>query len=155
MPIVKTVKGDLLQLFREKHFDEIVHGCNCFHAMGAGIAAQVAQEFPQALEADKLSVYGSKDKLGDFTTVETECGYLTNLYTQYRLGRVKDKQELYTAIRKGFEALECAEDQDWHVGIPLIGAGIAGGDWEEIKRIINEVTTNLQITVVEYEPKKA
>ncbi|WWS23940.1 hypothetical protein vBKpnAMK2_00291 [Klebsiella phage vB_Kpn_AM_K2] len=35
--------------------------------------------------------------------------------------------------------------------IPKIGAGIAGGDWELIEKLINLATPDIDIMVVEYE----
>lgn len=35
-----------------------------------------------------------------------------------------------------------------HLGIPLIGAGLAGGKWSIIKQIICDNTTELQVTIV-------
>jgi O-acetyl-ADP-ribose deacetylase (regulator of RNase III) len=125
--------------------------------MGSGIAAQIAKEFPEAYEADKkFTKYGDINKLGSYELAATDFGFIINMYTQFHPGRVPRKQDLYDAIRKGFIAIDspCAKDKIWSVGIPLIGAGIAGGNWEKIKKIINEVTPNSQITVVEYEPKK-
>ena len=49
---MKIVAGDLLQLALDDHFDVIIHGCNCFCTMGAGIAASIRLEFPEALSAD-------------------------------------------------------------------------------------------------------
>ena len=45
---MKIVKGDLLQMGKDGTFDIILHGCNCFNTMGAGIAAQIATKFPDA-----------------------------------------------------------------------------------------------------------
>lgn len=52
--IIGTVKGDLISIFKSGA-GHLIHGCNCFHTMGAGIARQIAQEFPQALETDKMT----------------------------------------------------------------------------------------------------
>ena len=30
------IKGDLIKLFKDKHFDVLIHGCNCFCTMGKG-----------------------------------------------------------------------------------------------------------------------
>ena len=38
---MKIISGNLITLALEGHFDVIVHGCNCFGVMGAGIAAQM------------------------------------------------------------------------------------------------------------------
>ena len=47
--IIGTVKGDLISIFKSGA-GHLIHGCNCFHTMGAGIARQIVREFPQALE---------------------------------------------------------------------------------------------------------
>ena len=42
---MKIISGNLITLALEGHFDVIVHGCNCFGVMGAGIAAQMQTHF--------------------------------------------------------------------------------------------------------------
>jgi O-acetyl-ADP-ribose deacetylase (regulator of RNase III) len=49
---MKTTKGNLIHLAKAGHFDVIVHGCNCFCAMGKGIARSIKLEFPEAYAAD-------------------------------------------------------------------------------------------------------
>ena len=49
---MKTVRGDLLKLALDGHFDVIVHGCNCQCVMGAGIALSIKNAFPEAFAAD-------------------------------------------------------------------------------------------------------
>jgi len=39
--MIRYVDGDLVQMAKEGKFDVIAHGCNCFCAMGAGIAPQI------------------------------------------------------------------------------------------------------------------
>lgn len=48
----KTTRGDLIKLAKKGKFDIIVHGCNCFCEMGAGIARQIKKTFPEAYRAD-------------------------------------------------------------------------------------------------------
>lgn len=159
MPIVKTVKGDLLKLFKDGEFDAIAHGCNCFHMMGAGIAAQISKQFPAALEADKRqTMSGDYSKLGDYSRILTAHGWIINAYTQFHSGFV-GRDILYPSIEKAFTrvnkyvapVLEFVSDSELSLGIPKIGAGIAGGDWKVIEEIINRVSTRLSITVVEWD----
>jgi O-acetyl-ADP-ribose deacetylase (regulator of RNase III) len=56
--MLKTARGDLLKMGRDNEFDIIIHGCNCFNTMGGGIAAQIAQQFPDARLADDETVRG-------------------------------------------------------------------------------------------------
>lgn len=159
MPIVKTVKGDLLKLFKAGEFDAIMHGCNCFHMMGAGIAAQISKQFPAALEADKKqTLMGNYSKLGDYSRVLTAHGWIINAYTQFHPGFV-ERGVLYPSIEKVFTRInkyvspgvEFITDSKLNLGIPKIGAGIAGGDWNFIEGIINGVSPRLSITVVEWD----
>lgn len=67
--IIGTVRGDLISIFKSGT-GHLIHGCNCFHTMGAGIARQIAREFPQALETNKMTAYGDPDKLGTLSCWE-------------------------------------------------------------------------------------
>jgi|APSaa5957512493_1039668.scaffolds.fasta_scaffold585837_1 hypothetical protein len=40
---MKYLKGNLLDLFDQKVLDIMVHGCNCFHTMDAGIYKKIKQ----------------------------------------------------------------------------------------------------------------
>lgn len=37
-----------------------------------------------------------------------------------------------------------------HLGIPMIGSGLAGGNWSRIEIIIKKETPNMEVTVVEF-----
>ena len=151
---MKTCRGDLLRLAEEGAFDVIVHGCNCFCTMGAGIAKGVAARFPQALEADRQTSKGDRTKLGtcSFAEIETPHGKLTvvNAYTQFHYRGRGDKAD-YEAIRACMHWLAGHFDQA-RIGLPKIGAGLAGGDWPRIERIITQELAGRDVTVVEYQP---
>lgn len=138
---MKTVNGDLIQLAKTGHFDVIVHGCNCFCRMRSGIAKQIADEFPEVEKADGYTDCGDPDKLGTIldVTVENLNGdnfVVVNAYTQFRYGRDKRYAD-YEAIRSCFRIIKI-----WfkgkRIGYPKIGAGLAGGDWNVISKIIDE-----------------
>ena len=65
--MMKTIKGDLIKLAEEGKFDVIIHGCNCFHAMGGGIAKQLADKYPQVEEVDRQTTFGDRNKLGSYS----------------------------------------------------------------------------------------
>ena len=64
---MKRIEGDLIQKAKDGEFDLIVHGCNCFCTMGAGIAKQIKKNFPQAFEEDLKTEKGDHGKLGTIT----------------------------------------------------------------------------------------
>lgn len=160
---MKTIKGDLIELAKARHFDIIVHGCNCFNTMNSGIAKQIKKEFPQAFLADMKTAKGDKAKLGTISGCCVDNVYVFNAYTQYCFGYdPKISYVNYGAVRSCFKmvAEQCHKlnnlllrdnsDNLFRIGIPKIGAGLAGGDWNIISKIIEEETVNLDVTVVEY-----
>mgnify|MGYP001795501660 FL=1 len=52
---MKTIKGDLVKLAIKGEFDLIIHGCNCFCTMGAGIAKTIRSHLKMFLLARERS----------------------------------------------------------------------------------------------------
>jgi O-acetyl-ADP-ribose deacetylase (regulator of RNase III) len=147
--------GDLLQLADQGEFDVIIHGCNCFHTFGAGIAYQILRKWPAAYLEDVKTSKGGRLKLGRFSSItqSTSCGKLItiiNAYTQYEVGGNKVNAD-YDAIRSVFERVyQLYGKSKLRFGIPKIGAGLAGGDWNIIEKIINDVMAGERVTCVLY-----
>ena len=53
---MNIVKGCLIELAVEGNFDVIVHGCNCFNTMGAGIAKQIKKKASNKQTQAKTSI---------------------------------------------------------------------------------------------------
>jgi O-acetyl-ADP-ribose deacetylase (regulator of RNase III) len=148
--IIETIKGDLLQLFKEKRFSAIGHGCNCFCLMGAGIAGQIAEQFPEALQADVDYSHGADVyKLGYFSSTSTEYGAILNFYTQFLPGPNFE----YTALQLCLDNLEQLvyehKIKDYVLGLPLIGCGIGKGNETVVKEILED--SGLHIILVKYD----
>lgn len=151
---MKTVEGDLITLALEGQFDVIVHGCNCFCTMGAGIARAIQEEFPEAYAADLVTIKGDRNKLGDFSfaTVKRDEHEITivNGYTQFQfhgdslLVDYDAVQRLFKKVRQQFTGKR--------IGYPKIGAGLAGGDWQRIAGIIDQELAGEDHTLVIYVP---
>lgn len=146
----KEVSGDLITKFKNDEFDVIVHGCNCFNIMGAGIAGSLARIYPGLLEVDKNFCIPVSDynRLGNYSVMtlkhlETNrLSWIINAYTQYNAGRNLSYGALGMVLKKINFAY-----QPERVGLPLIGAGIAGGDWNIIKKIIKKELKDCHVTV--------
>ncbi len=149
---MKIVQGDLIKLALAGEFDVIVHGCNCFCTMGAGIAKMIKQKFPAAYQADLSTAKGKKIKLGQisYATVELAASKLivVNGYTQYNWSGRGVKAD-YLAIRQVFKAIK-DNFSGLRIGYPAIGAGLAGGDWSIIAEIIETELAEENHTFVEY-----
>lgn len=161
---MKTIKGDLVEFAAAGEFNVIVHGCNCFNTMGAGVALQIADQFPEARRVDQLTISGDTNKLGGYTLASVRGTYddaliIVNAYTQY--GTASSPGECavsYDAIHKVFNSvvynLACM-NRNMRIGIPMIGAGLAGGSWGIIRPIIEESLAGFNsphlLTLVEYD----
>jgi O-acetyl-ADP-ribose deacetylase (regulator of RNase III) len=74
---------------------------------------------------------------------------IINAYTQYGYWGKEGKINAdYEAIKNVFNRIyETYNDKK--IGIPMIGAGLAGGDWNKIEKIIDDINFN-DITLVKY-----
>lgn len=153
---METIKGDLLQLALDGRFDVIVHGCNCMCQMSAGIARSIKKMFPEAYEADQQTVAGDRSKLGTITTADVSRGgssfTIVNAYTQYDY-RPPGPNLDYDAIRSAMREIK-RRFSGKRIGYPKIGAGLAGGDWQRIAKIIEEELVGEAHIVVEFESTK-
>ncbi len=147
---MKQLEGDLILLGREGTFDVIVHGCNCFCTMGAGIAKGIKSQFPEAYESDLKTKSGDQNKLGTFSFAKIGELTVVNAYTQFHW-RGKSRKADYDAIRQAFQAIK-NKFSGKRIGYPAIGAGLAGGDWEVISKIIEEELQGEDHTLVIFKP---
>jgi len=149
---MNTVSGDLLQLAVDGHFDVIIHGCNCQCQMGKGIALAIKRRFPEAYAADCRTAKGDVAKLGTISVAEVDRGgdvlYVVNGYTQFHW-RGNGVKADYAAIRSVMKTVR-ATFAGKRIGYPGIGAGLAGGDWDVIRTIIEEELAGEDHAYVEY-----
>jgi O-acetyl-ADP-ribose deacetylase (regulator of RNase III) len=146
---MKYITGDLIELAQRGEFDVMVHGCNCFCRMGSGIAAKVKEVFPHAWHVDQQTLCGDRDKLGTITVSKRSGPIIVNAYTQFNYGYDGKRYLRYKAVRSAFNLI-FEKFGDKRIGIPKIGAGLAGGDWSKISRIIDEEMEGVDLTCVEY-----
>ena len=153
MQNMQTEKGDLIQKAKAGEFDVIIHGCNCFCTMGAGIAKTIKQVFPAAYQADLETVAGDKTKLGSYSLAVVEATkkplIIVNAYTQYQW-RGPGRKADYEAIRQVFRRVK-QEYSGKRIGYPAIGAGLAGGDWSVIAAIIEKELAGEEHVFVQWE----
>lgn len=142
MPL-NNLRGDLLDLADKGFFHVIVHGCNCFHAMGSGIAKQIADRYPSAKAADDKTTYGDPSKLGCYSQAEitSYLGHkftILNAYTQFRWSGKEDVFEyskfddFLLRLRRLLEDRFLDTGVRTVVGFPKIGCGYARGDESRI-----------------------
>lgn len=150
---MRTITGDLIALAKDGRFDVIAHGCNCFHIMGGGLAAQVRRQLPEAYEADLATPHGDRRKLGTCSFAAVERGAVrftvVNAYTQFEPSMGGRVDVDYDAVRAAMNLLKT----EWgtaRIGLPQIGAGLAGGDWTIISAIIADALGGADVTIVKF-----
>lgn len=147
--------------------DIIAHCANCFCTFGSGIAPQVKNNFPWAWEADQETIRGDAKKLGTVSygmaepedwTDTISCPDVFNLYGQYSFNkrnegkRDLDYNALFDALSQMTQLLEKwgTEKNDTVIGLPLIGCGLAGGDWEIVELMIKKTLCKAGFNVTIY-----
>ncbi len=169
--MLKYKVGNLIEAAKKEEVGVIAHQCNCFCAMGAGIAPQIAEAFPEAEEADNATVRGDETKMGTFSHAWSEEWYLDiyNLYGQYKTSNIGMATD-YTALRTALRAMANDKDnlKDWinyeqqdnndystvKFGLPKIGAGLGRGDWTVISKIIEEELNEFDVTIYVLDEKE-
>ena len=139
--------GNLLDLAHNGTFDLIIHGCNCQHRMGAGIALELARRWPDVAAADQAV---AAPQLGQFSTAVVHNRYakplmVCNAYTQVRPGRDARVQ----AIEQALQSISAQyDDPRLRIGYPLIGCGLGGLGWDEVGPVVNRALAGRDHTLV-------
>ena len=158
----QEVEGNLITLAKEGMFDVIAHGCNCFSTMGAGIAPQMAKAFGcDNYPLENNEYRGDINKLGqiDYLSINlhryehSPIGILTivNAYTQYYFGQKNGPPFDYDAFTLCMRKMNHVF-KGKHIGLPKIGADLAGGNWNKILNIIHQELVDCKVTIVIYKP---
>ena len=145
----------------------IAHGVNCMGVMGAGVAKGIRMKFPKVYAeyvacCDRFKA-DPKALLGSILMVAEGKKVIINCFTQVGMGA--DQRHVdYDAVRACMKeineaASERSDDMDSiydqiesddgivRIAMPKIGAGLGGGDWAIIEKIIEEESTNFQPVV--------
>jgi O-acetyl-ADP-ribose deacetylase (regulator of RNase III) len=145
--MVNYKKGDLFKAPE----DILAHGVNCMGAFGSGVAAGMAHNHRKARDQyfDKHNRSGGWE-LGDVQFVRSGNKWIANCATQKDFLPRGICHADYPAIKKTMSLVkEFAMGNKMTIAIPRIGAGLAGGDWDVIKPIIEEVFSDYDLTVYE------
>lgn len=161
--MLKHIKGNLIDLAEQGHFDVIVHGCNCQNTMGSGIAKEIKERYPEAYEVDELystRISNPIHLLGNYSYTEYQAinankFTIINAYTQVNyLPRGVDhfEYESFAIILKKLSIVY----PEGNFGLPYIGMGLAGGKPDPILNMIKEfakqvTSTGGSVTLVEYD----
>ena len=139
---MNILRGNIFDLAINGEIDVIVHGCNCYNKMGSGIAKEVKERFPAAYRRDLAFMpnVAPRKKLGLISGAQCfrngRVIYIVNAYIQQHYGHDGVYVEL-DALASCFAKVK-AKFSGLRIGYPMIGCGLAGGDWNQISPIIGQ-----------------
>ena len=161
--MINYESGDILD-WADK-VDVIGHQVNCFGVMGGGLALQIANKWPQVLTEYRsyikkcLEIATRNNLLGTCHAVEIKgrkkC-WIANIFGQYDVGG--GLQTNYEALHKALKHLKRIMDAYGLTSIALpvrLGCGLAGGDWNVVLAMIDDVfgKSTIQVTLVKFNPE--
>lgn len=150
---IKIVKGDMIESMLRGELQAYGQQCNCFCRQGRGIAPLLVKANPEVFEVDKATEEGNPYKLGTFSvTTDPTKPLVYNIYGQFHWNKFKIdgvRNTDYSSLESGLEAA-FADMWDKNIttlGLPLIGCGLAGGDWNIVKEMIKNISDWYEINV--------
>lgn len=137
---IKYEKGDVFA----SPYRFILHGCNAQGVMGAGFARQIRDKYPFAYK-EYVSIHQKRGLiLGETQVVKCRDRIIINAVIQEFYGRDPGKRYVsYDAIANSLSLIEDALYGET-IAMPMIGAGLGGGDWKVIEAIIESELKTVQ-----------
>lgn len=130
----------------------IIQGCNAQGVMGSGLAKVIRNKWPNVY-IDYSTFHKHQGlKLGQVVpSVINERLIVANCITQDRYGKGKrhlNYEALYVAMENVVRMFDAHNGLVRILHTPLIGADLAGGDWNIISQIIRSVMDGNEIDIV-------
>ena len=148
---MKVIEGDITDIVK----GVIVHQVNCQNVIGAGVSGALIRKYRE-VKTSYHDVFRNENPFylfGKFREVAvTEDLLVVHAFSQFGYGNAGRTGKVYTDMEKLVKILSdvCKKYPDRNIYIPCgIGCGLAGGNWEELVRQIND----LPLTVVELPEK--
>jgi len=135
----------------------IVHVCNDIGGWGAGFVLAISRRWkqPEHQYREWHRIGGPLPfELGQVQFVEVEPRlWVANLLGQRGIRREGGKPPVrYDAIRVGLARVaDFARKRGAGVHMPRIGCGLAGGEWSEVSRMVEEELTSREVPVTVYD----
>lgn len=121
----------------------IAHICNNVGLFGAGFALAIAQKHPSVQQAYTERHQQEPFDLGEVQFVEVGNLFFANMIAQNGVRSFRNPRPIkYNSLEFCLmEVYSFAKNKELPVVMPRIGAGLAGGDWQVIEKIIRDTAT--------------
>jgi len=120
---------------------------NAQGVMASGIAKAIREKYPEVFSTyrSEYVLGGNHLDLGRVILVECSNHIVLNIIGQQFYGRDNRRYVSYDAIEKGLSTVNSLGFET--IAMPMIGAGLGGGNFNIIATIIEETLTNVQPVV--------
>lgn len=144
---IRYVKGNLF----DTDILHIAHGCNALGVMGSGVARIVRDAYTDAYDAYQVEHQENGLKLGTVQLVGANGKVIINAITQDFYGKPAEPTRFvdYDAVGECMNTINHVLKLSGYtrVAMPMIGAGLGGGDWAIIEKIIENEMTDVEPVV--------
>jgi hypothetical protein len=163
--MIKYVKGDLFNYVETGVV--IPHVCNNKNKWGRGFVVPLIRKYLKAREEfDKWAKCGAYFDPNQHQCLPYDLGYTQIVHVEYHIyvanmiaqlfyvrdGSIRQKRPLY--YNKLADCMEQVRDFCFenHLGIlaPKFGSELAGGNWEFVEKLIEDIWDGIDVTIVEY-----
>lgn len=151
--MIEHIKGDVLT----SKADVVLHQVNCKGVMGAGLALQIKKKYPHVFSeyfhlcshtpTDSTSLLGkvlfvpisSSQSIANLFAQDTFASYGVSICCLTQYEKLRECLREVNNVYKGKT-----------VALPYkLGCGLAGGDWNKVKKIIEEELTDCKVEIWE------
>lgn len=150
----------------------VPHVCNNIDLFGAGFAAQVAEKYPSVKQDyHLLGKYFLKNNLGYSQILKVYEDnkfkhklFFVNMIAQNGIKSVNNHRPLnYLALVKSMNMLSQYivgktgfgnKTEKVEIHCPRFGSGLAGGNWQFVSDLIDDIWGHFNVVVYNYPPKK-
>jgi len=120
----------------------IAHCVNAQGKMRSGVAKAIREAYPKAYD-DYIETYNTTGlKLGKVILSKNEPHNILHIVGQENYGYDGRVYLSYKALRVGVRSINRIISEP--VSFPLIGCGLAGGNWQLVQEILEQESTNFQ-----------
>lgn len=142
---IKYIQGDVTEASQRI----IGHGCNAQGKMNSGVAKAIRTKFPFAYQEYIKANLRLGDNIVALVGKDQHYKIIVNMVTQEYYGYNGDRYCDYDAIRCCIKDLnEIAKSfGETEIALPKIGAGLGGGDWNIISKIIEKESKDFKAII--------
>jgi O-acetyl-ADP-ribose deacetylase (regulator of RNase III) len=137
---MQIIEGNILDITE----GIICHQVNCQGVFNTGLAKQIRKKYVKVFREYMSHSLGAGWQLGECQLIQvSDSLFISNLAGQDDYGNDGYCYTNYSYLKHAIEQVKALNDSNEQIYFPYgMGCGLAGGDWNIVSQIINEVVPN-------------